>query len=267
MIDSVRIATRASLFLLLLGGLVTTAWAQAGLEIMQRQRDLHRANDEEETLTMKLVDKSGATRQRRLLRYTITDAANLSKMLIRFLEPRDVEKTSLLTWEARDGNDDQWFYLPAINKAKRIASAGKKTRFVGSDFTFEDLRSEPVALNRYTVAGSAVLDGQECWVIEAGPATERQAADSGYSKRKLWVVRANHYTVKQEFYDKKGTLEKIRTDRKVANVKGTMWRPGEVEMHDVANGSRTLLLVERRTVETGLKDTLFTEAELTQGGR
>lgn len=246
--------------------LATAASAQSALEIMERQRTLQRARDEEETLTMKLIDKNGAAKQRRLVRYTIIEAGDLSKMLIRFLEPRDVEKTGLLTWEARDGDDDQWLYLPAVKKVRRIAASGKKTRFVGSEFAFEDLRPEALALHRYSLVGSDAVDGQECWVIEAVPATDRQASDSGYSKRKLWVRRDNHYSVKQEFYDKRGALEKIRTDRKVVNVKGTIWRPDEVEMHNVQSGARTLLLVERRRLESGLDRGLFTETELIRGG-
>ena len=255
----------------LLAGLGLLAWAtaapaQSGLEIMQKQRDLHRTRDEEEVQAMKVYNKAGASKERKLNRYTITDARDLSKILVRFVMPRDVEKTGLLTWEAKDGNDDQWLYLPATKKAKRIASSGKKNRFMGTDFAFEDLRPENLTLHKYTLVGSEALDGADCWVIEAAPATERQADESGYSKRKLWVRKDNHYTVKREFYDKKGKLEKIQTDRKLVNVKGTIWRANEVDMHDVQAGTRTVLIVESRSLDKGLKDSFFTEAELTRGG-
>jgi hypothetical protein len=244
----------------------TAAWAQSALEIMQKQRELQRAKDEEEVLALKLVDRHGAVKQRRIIRYTVTAPDGLSKVLVRFLAPRDIENTGLLTWEAADGDDDQWFYLPAAKKAKRIAASGKKNRFMGTDFAFEDLRQEALAAHRYALLGSEAVDGHDCHVIEAVPATERQASDSGYSKRKLWVRKDTLYTMKREFYDKKGRLEKVQTDRQLVNVKGSMWRSNEVEMRDVQNDSRTVLSAERRAVETGLKPSLFTETELTRGG-
>ena len=245
---------------------VPPAGAQTGPEIMKKQRDLHRSRDEQETQILRLVSKGGSTKERRVVRYTITSAQDLSKILIRFLSPRDVENTGLLTWEAADGDDDQWLYLPATKKAKRIASSGKKNRFMGTDFAYEDLRPEALRLNRYTLLGTETLDGQLCWIVEAVPATDRQAADSGYSKRKLWVRQDNHYSVKREYYDKKGKLEKVETARKLVNVRGTIWRADEVEMRDVQEGTRTVIAVQARGVERGLADTLFTEVELTRGG-
>ena len=137
---------------------------------------------------------------------------------------------------------------------------------MGTDFAFEDLRPEPVAANKYALLASEVVDGHDCHVIEAVPATERQAADSGYSKRKLWVRKDIFAIVKREFYDKKGRLEKVQTDRQLVNVKGSLWRANDVEMRDVQNESRTVLSAERRAVESGLKPSLFTETELTRGG-
>jgi hypothetical protein len=240
------------------------AWAQSGLQIMQKQRELQRTKDEEEQMVMKLINAGGETKQRRIAIYTLTGPLSLSKTLVRFLAPRDVENTGLLTWEAKDGDDDQWLYLPATRKVRRIASTGKKNRFMGSDFAFEDLRPENLALYSYTVTGSETLGNQECYLIDAAPATERQAADSGYSRRKLWIRKDNYHTVKREYYDKKGKLEKTENLRKLINVKGTIWRADEVEMHDVQAGTRTVLLVESRALDRGLKDSFFTEAELTR---
>jgi hypothetical protein len=240
--------------------------AQSALEIMQKQRSLHRARDEEEIQVMKLIARNGMVKQRRIARYTLTGSNDLSKILVRFLAPRDVENTAVLTWEARDGDDDQWFYLPATKKAKRIAASGKKNRFMGTNFAFEDLRPENLGLHAYTLAGSEILDGHACYVIDAVPATERQAHDSGYSRRRLWVLKDNYFTLKQEYYDKKGKLQKVGIGRNLVNVKGTVWRANEVEMHDVQDGTRTVVIMERRALDTGLNDSFFTESELTRGG-
>jgi outer membrane lipoprotein-sorting protein len=238
------------------------AGAQSGIEVMKKQRELQRVKDEEERQVLKLVSRSGAAKERKLVRWVLTGSGDLDKILVRFLAPRDVENTGLLTWEAKDGNDDQWLYLPAVRKPKRIAASGKKNRFMGTDFAFEDLRPEALSVHRYEVVGSETVDGADCWVIEATPATERQAADSGYSKRRLWVRKDQHLTVKREYFDKQGKLEKRETHRKFVNVSGTVWRANEIEMEDVQQGTRTVVTVENRAVNRGLKDDFFTETEL-----
>jgi hypothetical protein len=242
------------------------AAAQSGAEIVQKHRRLHHVKDEEEQLLLKLVSKSGAVKERRVVRWTLSGPDDLDKILIRFLAPRDVENTGLLTWEARDGNDDQWLYLPATKKPKRIAASGKKNRFMGTDFTYEDLRPENTAVHTYTLTGSEMVDGQDTWVIEAVPANEREASDTAYGKRRLWIRKDTFTMVKREYYDKRGQLEKVETIGKYVNVGGTAWRPGEFAMQDVQNGTKTFMSVERRAIDRGLKDDFFTEAELTRGG-
>jgi hypothetical protein len=231
------------------------------LAIMQKQRELHRVRDEEEAQRITLVNKSGATKERKLVRWLLRGPGDLDKILVRFTAPRDVENTALLIWEAKDGNDDQWLYLPAVKKPKRIAASGKKNRFMGTDFSFEDLQPEALALHGYTLAGSEALDGQECFLIDAVP-VGRHASDSGYSKRRLWIRKDNHATVKREYHDRQGRLEKVETLRKLTNIKGTVWRPGEIEMHDLQNGTKTVVIIEERHLDRGLRDDFFSETEL-----
>lgn len=250
---------------LVMGGAVSAA-AQSGLDIMEKQRALQRARDEVETSVLKIYSKTGDVKERRLMSYATTPRDGFTKTLLRFLAPRDVENTALLTWEGKGGNDDQWLYLPATRKVKRIATSGKKNRFMDTDFSYEDLRPENLALHTYTLVGAERVDDQDCYVIEARPANEREAADSGYSLRKLWVRKDNYATVKQELYERKGRLEKTTVSRGMVNVKGTLWRAREIEMRDVQAGTRTVMIVESRSLDTGLKDSFFTEAELTRGG-
>jgi hypothetical protein len=229
---------------------------------MKRQRELLKTRDEEERQVLRLVSKSGAIKERKVTRWVLSGANDLDKILVRFLAPRDVENTALLTWEDKDGNDDQWLYLPTLKKPKRIAASAKKNRFMGTDFAYEDLRSEALAVHAYALVGAEAVDGADCWVVEAKPATERQAGDSGYSRRKIWVRKDNHATVKREFYDKQERLEKVETHRKLVNVTGSVWRSDELEMQDVQNGGRTVVIVEARAINRGLRDEFFSEAEL-----
>jgi hypothetical protein len=237
---------------------------QPASELMQKQREQHRLRDEEERQMLRLVSKTGAVKERQIVIYTLSGPGGLHKILLRFLAPRDVENTALLTWEARDGDDDQWLYLPATRKPKRVAASGKKNRFMGTDFAYEDLRPENLPANRYVLVGTEVLDGAECVVVESVPATDRHAGDTGYSKRKQWIRKDNLVTVKREYYDKQGKLEKVESRRKLVNVTGAVWRANEVEMQDVQHGTKTVLLIESRRFNVGLSDAFFTEAELTR---
>jgi hypothetical protein len=240
--------------------------AQSGLEIMQAQRERHRVADEHEVLLMRIVSATGRTKERRLASYALTPARGSSKSLLRFLAPRDVEHTGLLTWEAPDGDDEQWLYLPATRKVKRIVSGSKKNRFMGSDFAYEDLRPENLALHSYTLVGTEVVDGHPCFLVEARPTSERQAADSGYSRRRLWIRQDLYVTVKQEYFDKRDRREKVSTGQRFVNVGGQAWRPDEIEMRDVQAGTRTVVVVEHRRLDQGLHERFFTLTELTRIG-
>ena len=257
---SLRLALAVVAVLALVGP--SPAADPSGVAIMKKQRETQRLKDEEERQALKLISKSGASKERKLIRYLLSGPGDLDKILVRFLAPRDVENTGLLTWEGKDGNDDQWLYLPTVKKPKRIAASGKKNRFLGTDFSYEDLRAENVAVNTYALVGSEAVDGVDCFVIDATPATERQASDSGYGRRRIWVRKDTLVTVKREYYDKKAKLEKVETHRKLVNVAGPVWRADEIEMHDVVNGTRTVITVETRAVNRGLKDDSFTETEL-----
>ena len=237
-----------------------------GLEIMKKQRSLHKVRDEQHVARMRIVSKLGAEKLRTLATYNLNTDADRHKGLMRFTSPRDIENTGLLVWEAADGDDDQWLYLPASQKVKRVPSSSKKNRFMGTDFAYEDMRPESLALNAYTLVRSEAFEGQDTFVVEARPATPEHARDSGYGLRRMWLDKTHYLTLRVEYYDKAGKLLKVQTPRQFINLTGTVWRPNETEMRDVQAGTRTIMAVEQRRLNTGLKESLFTELELTRSG-
>jgi hypothetical protein len=243
-----------------------TGDSRDGLEIMKKQRQLHQVADEHALIQMRLVSKLGREKHRTLSSYTRVTADDRHQVLLRFLAPPDIARTGLLVWETDDGEDDQWLYLPASRKVKRIPASGKKNRFMGTDFAHEDLRPEAIARHAYTLVRSEVADGEDTFVIEARPATPGHARDSGYSRRTLWIRKDSYVTVKIEYYDPVGRLLKTLTPRQYVNVSGAAQRANEMEMHDVQAGSRTFMRVERRTLNSGLTESFFTELELMRGG-
>ena len=115
----------------------------SGIDIMKEQKKRHEAAQEYENIKMVLIDSSGNKETRELKRYAKKDNSGLFKYLARFEGPADIRGTALLTWEQKDREDDQWLYMPAYGqKLKRIAGGNKKGYFMGTDFSYEDLRPE-----------------------------------------------------------------------------------------------------------------------------
>src|SRR6185369_13952513 len=141
------------------------------------------------------------------------------------------EGTAILTWEGQAGQaGDQWFFLPALRKAKRVASGGRRVRFMGTDFAYEDLAPEDPSAWTYASAGEGDVDGAPCWLVDATPASA--SLDTGYSKRRLSIRKDNLYIVRRELFDSAGKLAKVQSDRKLVQVAGSAWRADEITMED-----------------------------------
>lgn len=132
---------------------------------------------------------------------------------------------------------------------------------MGTDFAFEDLRPENLATHEYKLSGGEQIDGKDCFVVEALP-TEKEEKESGYSKRKLWVRKDIFFTVKLEYYDKKGNLIKVQENKTLKNVGGTLWRADEIIMKDLKEKHQTSLIVSSRAVNKGLEEGFFSLRQL-----
>src|SRR5262249_40640656 len=146
--------------------------------------------------------------------------------LIRFLEPAGVRGTAVLTVEASDRADDQWIYLPAMKKSKRIASGEKTNRFAGTDFTYEDLRTENHSAFKYEKKGVEKVADRDCWKIEATP---KEGTESGYKSRTIFVDKERFLVVKCDYYDQQGKLLKTLENKDYKQVDG-LWRAGGATM-------------------------------------
>jgi hypothetical protein len=246
---------------------LASAAEPTGREIMDKQKARHESTTEYEAIKMVLVDSSGKTESRELQRYS-KNKDGLFKYLVRFNSPADIKGVSLLTWQQKDREDDQWLYLPAVGeKLKRIAGGGKKTYFMGTDFAYEDLRSEKLDDHTYNVLREEALDGKNCWVIEALPATESEKQSSGYSKRIMWVQKDTLVSLKVEYYDQTGKLMKTGTSFDIQPAKGDLMRAGKVLMDHHLNKHKTVMGTVERKINEPIDDSLFTERSVLSGGK
>lgn len=176
--------------------------------------------------------------------------------LIIFDEPKDVDGTALLTHSYVEKDDDQWLYLPALKRVKRIASSNKSGPFVGSEFTYEDLSSQEI--EEYTdyelLREEQCPDSEEqCWVVKRVPIDE----DSGYSKQVAWLDQSEYRTRKVDFYDRKGDLLKTLVFEDYEFYLDDYWYPHKMVMSNHQTGKSTVLNWKKYAFNNGYTDRDF----------
>lgn len=231
-----------------------------GKQIMEDVYNNPTGDDMQGELTMTLTNKQGESRVRTLKQY-IKYGDEMDKKIMFFMAPADVRGTSFMNWSYADGrDDDQWIYLPALKRTKRISSDGKSDYFMGSDFTYDDLGDRHPNEDTHTLLREETLDGKACWVVESIPKEENYM----YSKTVTWVMKDNYLGLRREFYDEDGDLLKILTIKKFDNIDG-FWTILETEMKNVQKDHKTNMAFNNVQINQGIPDSRFTERSMTLG--
>ena len=178
-----------------------------GRQIVEKAYNIPTGKDKTSILTMTLTNKQGKQRVRKIKQFS-KDMGNVEKSIMFFQSPADVKNTSFMSW-TYDSNkaDDQWIYLPALKKTKRISSDSKSDYFMGSDFTYDDLGDRKLDADNHKLLKTETVNGIACYVVESKSKDE----DYMYSKTKTWINKKTFIGVKKEFYDEDGDLFKILT--------------------------------------------------------
>ncbi|MEM0952595.1 MAG: outer membrane lipoprotein-sorting protein [Pseudomonadota bacterium] len=191
-------------------------------------------------LTMTLRDRQGRETVRDLQIDTLEKAGegNGDKSMTRFFSPPDVEGTALLSHARVLESDNQWLYLPALRRVKRISSSNKSGPFVGSEFAFEDLTGNELGKYGYTYLGTETLeDGTEVDKVQCEPLYER----SGYTKLHCYFDTQVFQSRKVEFFDRGGQLFKTLELTDYREYAGGVWRPHRQVMTNHLTGKSTVL--------------------------
>ncbi len=181
------------------------------------------------------------------------------KSLSIFDNPRDVKGTAFLTLSHKTGDDDQWLYLPALKRVKRISSRNKSGSFMGSEFSYEDIASQEVEKYTYRWLRDEIYDGRECFVSERYPVDKK---NSGYSRMVSWMNKEAYRPLKMEYYDRKNALLKTLTITGYNQYLGQFWRAGEMHMVNHQSGKSTLLYWSDYQFQVGLTDRDFNKNSL-----
>jgi len=236
----------------------SAAWADPNAdEIAKRVYDRDDGKDSSSKSNMVLIE-SGGNERPRSMEVFVKDYGNLSKRLIRFTSPSSIDGTSFLAWENSDRDDDQFLFLPAVGRVRRIVANQKDKSFANTDFTYEDLGRRKVEKDIHRYLKSEKFLSRDCWVIEYVP---KKDDDSQYGRTVSWIDSSSYLVLKAEFYNKDNKLKKTFEAKKVETVDGIL-SVMESLMNNLEDNHRTSTKVTSLSYNKGISDNLFSERYL-----
>ncbi|MEN8192677.1 MAG: outer membrane lipoprotein-sorting protein [Bacteroidota bacterium] len=232
-----------------------------GLQIVENVYNRAAGDDMTSDLTMTLINSSGKERVRTIKQFS-RDFGDIEKKIMFFVKPADVKNTSFMTWgyDEEGKDDDQWIYLPALKKTKRISSDSKSDYFMGSDFTYDDLGDRHPTQDTHIILREELLNGESCYVVESTPKDE----DYMYSKTITWIIKDKWIGLKKDFYDEDEDLLKTLTVEKYEEIKGFLII-NHTEMKNVQKDHKTTMELKNIKIDTGISKSKFSERMMTRG--
>ncbi len=210
-------------------------------------------------LEMVLRNRQGAESSRFFRSKTLEGTDDGDKSIAVFDRPADIKGTAALTFTHKFGPDDQWLYLPALKRVKRISSANKSGSFVGSEFAYEDLSSQEIEKYAYKwISDDTCGDNLECWQFERYPVDKY----SGYTKQVVWMDKEFYRVHKVDYYDRKGELLKTLTFDDYHQYLDHYWRAARLNMVNHQTGKTTEIIAQNIEFRTGLDERDFDTAAL-----
>lgn len=247
---------------------LSSLFAITGQEIAQKVHDRDDGDNSISKMTMTMTDKNGKKRVRNLKTFTKDKGEDKLKLMF-FLTPADVKNTAFLTYDYEDSNkdDDQWLYLPELQKVKRIASSDKSSSFMGSDFTYSDMTSRNVEDYTYKIMKEKKVGKHMTWQMLVTPKSEKTIAETGYTKSIVFVRQDNFVIVQALNYIKAGKKLKYMMVKGLEKIDG-IWTATEMQMV-TKKGKKTLHKTTFKFSDIkynqNLEESLFTTRTLERG--
>ncbi|PIZ65032.1 MAG: hypothetical protein COY19_08430 [Candidatus Marinimicrobia bacterium CG_4_10_14_0_2_um_filter_48_9] len=235
------------------------AWMQnTGYDIMERALKRSSIKTMQADLKLVLETRTGDTREREIAFFSKTDpSTDLTKMLMKFVYPKDVRGTGFLTIEHADRADDRFLYLPALRQIKKIANSGSGGNFMSSDFTYYDIGTPELEDWTYRLLGEETRNRRLSFMIEALPKSQQVLDETGYSKIIRWVDQTDLSMFHSEYYDKSGELKKKLDVEKFTLINGVPFATDMV-MQDVIIEHTSRMTFEELEIDLPISDDFFT---------
>ncbi len=227
---------------------------EEGMKIIQeiKHRDTG-FGDTKASMKMTLRNRNGDESTRTVTMRILEVKGDGEKSLSVFNNPRDIKGTAFLSYTHALESDEQWLYLPALKRVKRISSSNKSGPYLGSEFAFEDLTSFEVKKFSYKYLKDDTLNDIDCFVVEFYP----EYKHSGYTRQVAWIDKVRYIRLKIDYYDRKDSLLKTLENKGYQQYLEQYWRADEMLMTNHQNGKSTVLLWENYSFRNGLTDRNF----------
>lgn len=202
------------------------SYALTGLEIMQKVDARDDGKSSSSIMQMVLIDKNHNKRVRQMQTFSKDIDANTEYKSIFFLSPSDVKNTAFLTFDytSDDKDDDQWMYLPALKKTKRIPASDKDSAFMGSDFSYADMTDRNLNDYKFKLLKESVVKrksgNEKVWIIESLPKNQVVVDETGYIKSIVYIRQDNFMLTRAKFYLKKAGRVKYMDVKKMQKIAG-----------------------------------------------
>ncbi len=237
-------------------------------DIMQKVEDRDDGDNQTSEMEMILIDKRSNERVRKIATFARDKGADTLRLMF-FKQPADVKNTAFLTidYDDSDRDDDQWLYLPALRKTKRIASSDKSGSFMGSDLNYSDMTSRDLEDYDFTLKKEMEVYGHKAWLIESVPRNRNVIDETGYEKSLLIVRQDNYVVVRAVHWVKNGGYLKYMDVKKLELIDG-IWV--STEMHVTKKkgkqiAHKTILKFNNVKFNQALDEKIFTVRRMEKG--
>lgn len=232
-----------------------------GREIMQKSRNVSKLDGMEAISTLRIYDAKGRERVRQTsMASKLFESGATEKRIIRFLSPAEVKGTGMLIFDYDERNDDMWIYMPALRKTRRIISNEKSKSFMGSEFSNADMSAPSLEDFDYTVTGSGIVEGTDCWIVEVVPVSGDIMDEVGYDRQIAWIGKHDFVFRKAEYYDADDELFKqmISSEVRQMDAAGKKYVATRMEMNNIQNGRKSILTIDEIQYNPDVKEEYFT---------
>lgn len=249
-------------------GSAAPAFAQTAEEIIAANSARDEGITQVREANLTLTDKRGKKREQ-VIRVYRQYFGEEKRTVIFYLEPANVKDTGFLTFDypEADKEDDQWLYLPAMRKVRRISASNRGDYFLGTDLTYDDLKRDGKVTSHdynWTLTGSDVVDGAECHVLEGTPKSEDIADELGYSKAVIYVDPENWMIRRYDFWDVNGNPLKRIDNTDIRQIEG-IWTTNRIEVTNHKTGHSTVLEFPSTSYSEPIDENLFSDRALLRG--
>lgn len=253
--------------------LLSTLWSNAqtlpsGADIIEKVNSRNEGEQLSQKFRMELVDRRGKTQVRETVIYR-KDFSDQRKTVIFFSSPSNIKGTGFLTFDyfQTEQDDDQWLYLPALRKTRRISAANRGDYFLGTDLTYEDIKKgTKIGKDDYNfkMLRTETYHNKKCYVVEALPKNREIAKELGYGKVHFYIDPDIWIARKSVFWDIADNELKTIEASHIEKIDG-IWSVIKIEAVNHKSGHRSLLTNSNIDYKTPIDENVFTERSLVRG--